>query len=70
MAQDTTTDFDVAAWVRQSRQAQGLPEKIEDAMIITRVLILAGLLEHRATRPQSDPVETSVSRPAAEAPAP
>ncbi len=70
MAQDTDTDFDVDAWVRTSREAQGLPPTIEDETIITRVLILAGLLERPATRPVSGHGETSESRPAEEAPLP
>jgi hypothetical protein len=70
MAGDTTTDFDFDAWVRESRAAQGLPPTIEDDTIITRVLILAGLLEHPATPPVSGPGETSGSRPAEAAPRP
>jgi hypothetical protein len=51
VTQDTTTDFDIADWLRASRAAQGLPEQIEDEMIITRVLILAGLLGRPAKSP-------------------
>ena len=35
--------MDAAAWTKQSREAQGLPETIEDEVILTRVLVLAGL---------------------------
>lgn len=70
MAGDTTTDFDLDAWVRESRAAQGLPPIIEDDTIITRVLILAGLLGHPATPPRSAPGGRSVSHPAEAAPLP
>ncbi len=36
MAQDTATDFDFAAWVRESRAAQGLPETVEDMDTLNR----------------------------------
>jgi hypothetical protein len=52
------------------RAAQGLPEKIEDETIITRVLILAGLLPRPARSPQSCQGGTSESHPAEEAPSP
>jgi hypothetical protein len=68
MAKDIAADFD--AWVRQSRAAQGLPEKIEDETIITRVLILAGLLPRPAKSPRSCQGGTSESHPAEEAPLP
>ncbi len=68
MARDTSTDIDFDTWVRESRAAQGLPPTIEDETIITRVLILAGLLGHPATQPVSGQGETSESRPAEEAP--
>ncbi len=60
MAGDTT-DFDFDAWVRESRAAQGLPPTIEDETIITRVLILAGLLDRPAKSPGSSTGRTSGS---------
>jgi hypothetical protein len=62
--------LDVAAWARRSRAAQGLPPKIEDEVVITRVLILAGLLRHPATRPRSGLDETPARRRAVEAQSP
>jgi hypothetical protein len=35
--------MDAAGWAKQSGEAQGLPEMIEDEVILTRVLVLAGL---------------------------
>jgi hypothetical protein len=70
MAQDTGTDYDFDAWVRASREAQGLPPTIEDETIITRVLILAGLLGRPATRLESAPGGTLEDSPAEEAPQP
>jgi hypothetical protein len=35
--------MDAAGRAKQSREAQGLPETIEDEVILTRVLVLAGL---------------------------
>jgi hypothetical protein len=35
--------MDAAEWAKQSREAQGLPETIEDEVILARVLVLAGL---------------------------
>jgi hypothetical protein len=34
--------MDAAEWAKQSREAQGLPETIEDEVILSRVLVLAG----------------------------
>jgi hypothetical protein len=62
--------FDIAAWVRASRAAQGLPENIEDEILLTRVLIMAGLLDRPAKPLGSSPDGTRESRPAAEAPLP
>jgi len=70
MAKDIAADFNFDAWVRQSRAAQGLPEKIEDETIITRVLILAGLLPRPAKTQRSCQGGTSGSHPAEEAPSP
>jgi hypothetical protein len=68
MAGDTTADFDFDAWVRASREAQGLPPTIEDQTIITRVLILAGLLARQPRSPVCGLGGTSESHPAEEAP--
>ena len=56
------TAMTVEEWVRQSRQEQGLPEKIEDEVIVTRVMVLAGLLRHPPIPPQSSRDRTPVSR--------
>lgn len=42
---------DIAAWVRRSTAAQGLPEKIEDAETIVQ---LVALLRALLRRPNSD----------------
>jgi hypothetical protein len=31
----------IAAWLKRSREAQGLPERIADASILARVVVLA-----------------------------
>lgn len=58
----------VDEWVKRSRQAQGLPETIEDGTIVTRVLVLAGIT--RAIPRESCLDETLVTHPPAEVPSP
>ena len=53
-----------AEWAKQSREAQGLPETIEDEVILTRVLVLAGL----ATPPPPSQDGTSEPSSAEEVP--
>jgi hypothetical protein len=54
----------IDAWLKQSRQAQGLPETIEDEAIVIRVLVLAGIT--RAIPRESCRDGTRVTRPPVE----
>ena len=59
-------DFDLGAWVAASCEAQGVPVKVTDALVVDRVRVLLGGGAQRAnptTAAAGSPVRTASSEP-------
>jgi hypothetical protein len=60
MIPDSATDFNIAAWVRESRAAQGLPPTIEDQEALDNFAALVAGALTRASQAKAASGGTSV----------